>query len=103
MIEAAVRSAGLDGVLDHNLSVASVGIFKPDPRVYQQAVDTLGVPAERIAFQSSNAWDAAGASSFGMRVAWVNRFAQKVERLPGKPHAELQTLRELPGLLGIDD
>ncbi|MCB1716337.1 MAG: HAD-IA family hydrolase, partial [Candidatus Competibacteraceae bacterium] len=94
--------AGIDQLLDANLSVESVGIFKPDPRVYQLAVDQLGVTAEQISFQSSNAWDAAGAASFGFKVAWINRFSQRRERLPAVPHAELQSLAELPALLGLE-
>jgi len=101
MLEAAVRNAGLDGLIDAVLSVDSLGIYKPHRSVYQLAVDRLGVPARRISFQSSNAWDAAGAAHFGFRVAWVNRFGQQPERLPATPDAELRTLAELPALLGI--
>jgi len=99
MLEAAVKSAGLDDLIEINYSVESVGIFKPDPRVYQIAVDGLNFKAEEIAFQSSNAWDAAGAAAFGFKVAWVNRFGQSVERLPGKPDAEINNLMELMKLL----
>ena len=101
MIESAVREAAIENYIDAQLSVESVGIYKPDARVYQLAVDELGVPAERIAFQSSNAWDAAGAAHFGFNVAWVNRYSQPSESLPGTPAAMLTTLEELPALLGI--
>jgi len=100
MLDAAVNNAGLGKLLDANLSVDDVGIFKPDPRVYQFAVDTLGVDAPAISFQSSNAWDVAGAASFGFRVAWINRFGQKRERLSHGPDAELSTLSELPAVVG---
>ncbi len=82
------------------LSVEEVGVYKPDPRVYQLAVERLGVPAGAIAFQSSNSWDAHAASAFGMRVVWCNRYGQRRERLPGMPDHEIRTLAELPGLLG---
>ena len=101
MLEAAARGAGLSDLLDALLSVEDVGIYKPHPSVYQLAVDRLGVAAERIAFQSSNAFDASGAASFGFRVAWINRFGQQPERLPGTADAELASLAELPALLGI--
>jgi len=101
MIESAVSSAGLDSYIDYQLSVESVGIFKPDARVYQLAVDTLDIPAEEICFQSSNAWDAAGAAHFGMKVVWVNRYTQPAENLPGMPTAELNDLSGLPALLGL--
>jgi len=99
MLEAAVKNSGLEELIEANYSVEDVGIFKPDPRVYQLAVDGLSVSAEEIVFQSSNAWDAVGASAFGFKVAWINRFGQAVERLPGQPDAEIQTLSELPDLL----
>jgi FMN phosphatase YigB (HAD superfamily) len=62
----------------------------PHPKVYQLAVDRLGIPAAAIAFQSSNAWDAYAASAFGMRVVWCNRYGQRSERLPGGagPHSD---------------
>lgn len=101
MLEAAVRSAALDTRLDAVLSVEDVGIFKPAPRVYQVAVDRLGVPRDRICFLTSNCWDAKGAAHFGFRVTWVNRFAREEERLPGTFAAVIGRLDALPPLLGI--
>jgi 2-haloacid dehalogenase len=101
MIDAAVASAGIGDLLDAVLTVDPLGIYKPDPSVYQLTPDRFGVPVERIAFMSSNAWDAAAAADFGMTVVWINRFGQPPERLPGTPVAELTTLEGLPGLLGV--
>jgi 2-haloacid dehalogenase len=66
MLDAAVKAAKLETLLDAVLSVEEVGVYKPHPRVYQLAVDRLGIPASAISFQSSNAWDAYAASAFGM-------------------------------------
>jgi len=99
MLASAVDGAGLASAFDAVISVDEVGGFKPDPRVYQRALDRLGVPAEAIAFQSSNAWDAHAASAFGMRVVWCNRYGQRRERLPGAPDHEIRSLGELPALL----
>jgi 2-haloacid dehalogenase len=99
MLEAVVKSSGLEELVQRILSVEMVGIFKPDPTVYQLAVDQLGVTAAEIVFMSANAWDAVGATAFGLRVAWINRFAQRPERLPFQPDIEIKTLAELPGLL----
>jgi 2-haloacid dehalogenase len=99
MLEAAVRNSGIENLIEKNFSVEAVGIFKPNPKVYQIAVDGLNVNREEIVFQSSNAWDASGASAFGFKVAWVNRFGQSEERLPGRPNVEIHTLSELPDLL----
>jgi 2-haloacid dehalogenase len=99
MLEAAVKNSQLEAMIPQIFSVETAGVFKPDPRVYQIAVNELGVKPEEIVFQSSNAWDAAGAAAFGFKVAWVNRFGQSPERLPGKPQVEIKDLSELPILL----
>jgi 2-haloacid dehalogenase len=99
MLEAAVKNSRLEEVIPQIFSVETAGVFKPDPRVYQIAVDELGLKPEEIVFQSSNAWDAAGAAAFGLNVAWINRFGQSPERLPGKPNVEIKDLSELPELL----
>jgi 2-haloacid dehalogenase len=100
MLDAAVKAAQLDTLLDAVFSVEEVGVYKPHPKVYQLAVDRLGIPAAAIAFQSSNAWDAYAASAFGMRVIWCNRYGQRPERLPGAPDRTVTSLAELPALIG---
>ena len=101
MLEAAVQSAGITDLLDANLSVEDVGVFKPDARVYQLAVDRLSVRKEEICFLSSNCWDAKGAAHFGFKVAWINRFNREEDRMPGAFVTTIQRLDELPPLLGI--
>lgn len=100
MLASAVNNAGIGDQLDAVLSVHELGIFKPSPRVYQLAVDRLGVRTDQIAFQSSNAWDAHAAAHFGFNVIWINRFGQARERLPGELSAELTSLHEMPALVG---
>ena len=99
MLDAAVASAGLASRLDAVLSVDDVHVFKPHPDVYRLACDRLGTGRRAVCFLSSNAWDAAGAATFGFRAVWVNRFGQARERLPDAPEAEVETLDPLPGLV----
>jgi len=99
MLDSAAGSAGIGDHLDASISVDQLKIYKPHPSVYQLAVDGLDLPAERICFMSSNAWDAAGAANFGFQVVWVNRFGQMRERLPGEFVAELNSLEDLPNLI----
>src|SRR5579863_4043021 len=101
MLGSAVANAGIGGLLDFVLSVEEVGVYKPHPRVYQLAVDRLGVAPGAIVFLSSNAWDAYAASAFGLTVVWCNRYGQPREHLPGIPDREIRTLAELPALIGV--
>lgn len=73
MLAQGVAAAGIEGLLDAVLSVESVGVFKPDPRVYRLAEQRFGVGASEMIFVSSNPWDAFGACNVGFRVVWVNR------------------------------
>ena len=57
--------------VDHALSVDAVERYKPDPAVYALAVEASGASVDRIGFVTANGWDAAGASGFGFRVAWL--------------------------------
>jgi 2-haloacid dehalogenase len=98
MLHSAVSNARITGLLDALLSVEEVGVYKPHPKVYQLAVDRLGIQRQAISYQSSNAWDAWAASAFGMRVVWCNRYAQRRERLPGIPDHEVTSLNDLPFL-----
>ncbi len=101
MLAETVAAAGLEGMFDAVLSVDALGVYKTDPRVYQFALDQLGVAAGQVSFQSANGWDAYAASDFGMRVVWCNRAGQPRERLPGAPDFEIATLAELSALLGL--
>ena len=101
MLAAAVEGSKLAPHLDAVISVEDVGVYKVHPKVYQRAVDRLGVKPNEISFQSSNAWDAHAASDFGFKVVWCNRYGQRPERLPGKPDFEVKSLAELPALLGL--
>jgi 2-haloacid dehalogenase len=99
MLAPLVANAGLDGLISEVLSVHELGVYKPDPRVYQLAVERLGVPANAIGFVSSNGWDALGAKSFGFTVFWVNRSAAPLDRLGFTPDYTLATLADLPALV----
>jgi 2-haloacid dehalogenase len=102
MLGAVVENAGLGGAFDEVLSVEAVGVYKPHPSVYRFACERLGLAAGAMAFVSSNAWDAHAAAAFGMRVVWCNRYAQRPERLPGRPDREIRSLAELPVLVGVN-
>ncbi len=99
MLAEGVAAAGIADLLDDVLSVEAVGVFKPDPRVYALAERRFGLSAARMAFMSSNAWDAFGARNFGFRVVWINRSGQPDEYGLRGTVLELRDLAGLPGVL----
>jgi 2-haloacid dehalogenase len=95
MLEAAVRSAALDRVLDDVFSVDEVGRFKTDPAVYDLVATNWRLYAGAISFQSSNRWDIAGATQFGFRTVWVNRTGEPDEYVDLAPSLILPSLQGL--------
>lgn len=100
MLQGAVVSAGIEGLLDAVLSVEDVGVFKPSARVYQMVPDRFDCAPEDVLFVSSNGWDVAGASGFGFRTVWVNRSGEPMDRLPHRPAHVFSDLTEIPQLAG---
>ncbi len=73
MLNALVKNTHLDRVLDAVISVDSKKVFKPNPQAYILIEEKLGVTPREVLFISSNPWDACGAKSFGLNVAWIER------------------------------
>jgi 2-haloacid dehalogenase len=98
MLQAAVASAGIGRLLDHTLSVESVGVFKPSAKVYDMVGRAFGCEAGNVLFVSANGWDAAGAAGYGFTSVWINRGGQPIDRLPHRPHHVLDDLTGIPDL-----
>ena len=85
MLGVAVRSAGLEGLLDHVISVDAVRRYKTHPDAYRLGTQAVKKPASQILFVSCNAWDALAATWFGYRTLWVNRYGHPFEELGTQP------------------
>lgn len=99
MLQGAVNSAGIGRLLDHVLSVESVGIFKPSSKVYDLVERAFACEAGHVLFVSSNGWDAAAAAGYGFTTVWVNRAGLPMDRLPAQPNHVLTDLAGLPDLI----
>jgi 2-haloacid dehalogenase len=73
MLNRLVYNTGLHTILDATISIDSNRIFKPSPEAYTLIETGLGVLPADVLFVSSNPWDAIGAKSFGLNVAWIER------------------------------
>jgi 2-haloacid dehalogenase len=86
MLDQAMKASGLGGYFGHVLSVDAIKRFKTAPEAYQMGPDTFGCDAGDILFVSSNCWDICGATWFGYRTIWLNRYGLPLERLGVRPH-----------------
>jgi 2-haloacid dehalogenase len=95
MLGVAVRSAGLDGLLDHVISVDSVRKYKTHPDAYLLGEKVTGLPSKQIVFVSCNGWDALAATWFGYQTLWVNRYDLPFEELGTQPTRSGSTLKDV--------
>ncbi|HZR03382.1 MAG TPA: haloacid dehalogenase type II [Burkholderiales bacterium] len=95
MLHALVENNRLEDAFESVLSVHELRVYKPHPAVYQFGVDRLAVSKEEIAFVSSNYWDVAGATAFGLRTYWINRTGSVADELGVHPFRELRSLAAL--------
>ncbi len=70
-LEQRLAEVGLVGFFDCVVSSASVGLAKPDPRIFHYALEHLSVAAERSLHIGDSEEDRAGAVSAGMGFAWA--------------------------------
>lgn len=123
MLDTLVRNSGLDSVLDATLSIDTQKIFKPSPRAYELIERRVGTDLGDVLFVSSNAFDACGAKSHGLKVAWIERVSAealrheiqaaspvgpvtifklmraRMENFGLEPDYRIRSLSDLPGLL----
>jgi HAD superfamily hydrolase (TIGR01509 family) len=77
---------GLSSRFDHVIDSALVGVEKPDPRIFQQALERFRTPAARaLHLGDTIATDIVGARRAGIRCALIDPFAHYEGRCPDVP------------------
>ena len=78
----------------------AVGAYKPDPRVFEAALERLGLPSHEVLHVGdSDVDDVEGARAAGLRVAWINRDGRQPRAGMPTPDFELRDLTALPALI----
>jgi len=95
LLKKLVESNNIQNYFDDIFSIESVGIYKPDPRVYEMPIKKYGCNPDNICFMSSNTWDVAGGGVFGYNAVWVNRLNKVFDKLSYKPKFVINNLKEL--------
>jgi HAD superfamily hydrolase (TIGR01662 family) len=88
----------LDGLLSVVVSSAEFGVMKPDPRIFQEALDRMQVsPEQAVMVGDSLAHDVMGAKQSGMRGVWLDR--SRNGRVEDPTITVIRTLTELADVL----
>ena len=95
LLKELVESNNIQNYFDDIFSIETVGIYKPNSRVYEIPIKKYDCKPENICFLSSNTWDVSGGGIFGYSAVWVNRFNKVFDKLSYKPKFVINNLKEL--------
>jgi len=90
-----IKSNNLDNLFDDLFSIEDVGIYKPDPKVYDIPIKKYQIKKNEIAFLSANTWDVSGSGNYGYNAIWVNRNKNIFDKLDYTPNFEIRDLSML--------
>jgi putative hydrolase of the HAD superfamily len=96
------REEGLLPLLDVIIDSAVEGVSKPDPEIFRIALRRLGLaPGDCLMVGDSFDRDVVPAKRLGLRAVWLRGPSPRPCPDPELPDAVVNSLRELPGVLGI--
>jgi putative hydrolase of the HAD superfamily len=99
----AMRRDGIDRFFEVWAVSEELGVEKPDPRIYEHALELAHAPPERCAMAGDRLdYDIRPAKRLGMRTVWVLRGeapAKPTNDQLAEPDAAVRTLAELPAVL----
>jgi HAD superfamily hydrolase (TIGR01509 family) len=102
-VREAMQRDGIDRFFDVWTVSEELGVEKPDPRIFEQALELAQAPPGRCAMAGDRLdYDIRPAKALGMRTVWVLRGEAPAEPTPdqlAEPDAVVRTLAELPAAL----
>ena len=85
------------------ITAERAGYYKPHPRPYLLALETLGVSPQDAVFVAGSGYDLIGTSAVGLRTYWHNRQGLQPQAGAPAPACESPTLDDLlPWLAGLN-
>ncbi len=100
-ITAQFAHAGITGYFDRRISTEEVRAFKPDPRPYRYALETVGVAPHEALMIAAHAWDLAGAKKVGLQTAFIRRPGAVLYPNAPRPDHVVDQLEALIPALGL--
>jgi putative hydrolase of the HAD superfamily len=91
---------GLDGLFDLFLASGEIGIAKPDPGIFVEALGRLKLSASEVLHVGDSlVYDVAAAKAAGLATGWLNRNALARRADDPVPDFELTSLADLPAIV----
>src|SRR5262249_53073351 len=90
---------GIGPLLTMSVFSSEVGVRKPDPRIFEEALHRMGADPRETVFVGDRLYDdVSGAQAVGMRTVHTRHFRQEDDPTY-TPDAIIEHLRELPEVL----
>ena len=99
LLDELTTHAKVQELFDDIISIEEVGIYKPDPKVYELVTKKYLCKPEEVCFMSSNTWDIVGGGYYGYQSIWVDRFNKKFDNLGYQPNCKIKDLSDLIKML----
>ena len=90
-----VKSNNLENIFDDIFSIETVGVYKPDSKVYDIPIKKYLIQKNEAAYLSANTWDVCGAGNYGFNSVWVNRSNSIFDNLDYVPKYQIENLSKL--------
>jgi len=94
-----ILTAKLSIEFDDIFSAELVGVYKPHPKIYEQAPRKWNLKPSEIMHVAGSTFDVIGSKSFGMVTTWVNRTNMIYDEFHLKPDFTVKNFRELVEVL----
>ncbi|MDQ6881215.1 MAG: haloacid dehalogenase type II [Pseudomonadota bacterium] len=94
-VQAQMEHAGLVSFFERQLSVETIGKFKPHHDVYEWAAREMGAEPGECMLVAAHGWDVAGAKWAGMQTAFIAREGQQKFPLAAPPDVDVSDLAAL--------
>jgi 2-haloacid dehalogenase len=101
--ESLLEHAGIERLVELNLSVHDIGRWKPASGAYHYALACCGVEPQHAMLISAHPWDVDGAKRAGLQGAWINRGAEGYSSWWREPELISADLGELADALATPD
>ena len=88
--------AGVRELFEVIIFSSDIGIIKPSPRIFQKALDSLGVDVSRVVYiGDSLRRDVTAAKGFGMAAVWIERDDIPLKEISVKPDLIISDLQDV--------
>lgn len=95
-----IRKMDVDSRLNHILVSEDLGIRKPDPRIFERALELTGSqPSESVMIGDSLHADIAGAGPIGIGTIWINQYGYSLDEATHEPDEMVTTPGEAASLI----